>query len=130
MSSLQFHKVYGFFPLLTVFILYKVAEYFKLIHSWYLHSYFEDVLALPLILGFTLIIMRSLVYRTGRYELTATQIIYTLGIVILLFEFILPKKSNQYIQDYYDILAYLVGTLFFSFVMNKPIETVDSDETA
>ena len=119
MNRIQLHTVTGFYPLILIFISFKIIEYFNFFHHWFLVGYLEDLLALPLILGLTLIIMRSLVYKKKTYTLSPTQIIYTLALVSVLFEFLLPLYSKDYVQDFYDLICYSVGSVFFALYMNR-----------
>lgn len=115
---MSFFPVRGFFFVLVVFIGFKLAEAYKMAGAWWV-SYFEDLLALPVILSIALLIMRNAYYRQGAYCLSKLQVLMATAGVSVYFEGILPEINNQYTRDYWDILAYAMGAAFFYFGMNR-----------
>lgn len=109
--------------LLFLFVLYKIIEGTLGIDSGFLPSYFEDLLALPILLGISLFLMRLLPFQVKSITLSKIQIGFTLLLVSAVFEFYLPSQSAAYIRDYYDLICYSVGTVFFTFCMNKKPKT-------
>lgn len=105
--------------LLFVFAFYKVMETVLVFENGFLPSYFEDLLALPILLGISLFLMRLLAFKLETFRLSIIQIVFTFLLVSVVFEIYLPSRSGAYIRDFYDIICYAVGTIFFSFCMNQ-----------
>lgn len=99
-------------------IVLKFLENFIVFTPLY-RAYCYDVLAVPIIAFIALKIQQYLTYKNTKYRFKAIHIIFITLYVSLVFEFILPYFNNKYTQDYYDVVAYGVGALFFLAFMNK-----------
>ena len=98
----------------------KFSQY--AVPRWF-SNYFADVLCLPILLSYTLLLLRYLKKNQFLY-LNYQQILFTFFYTSILFEFILPKFSKRYTSDFFDVLAYAMGAVFFYFFQQKicPIE--------
>lgn len=94
----------------------KVAGIFIPIY----HSYGDDLMAMPVVFGLCLQVMRW--WHPDREQLTFSKKQVLLGFVYfsLVFEVLLPLRSVTYTADPLDVLCYLFGTLLFLKFMNKP----------
>ncbi len=107
--------------LLTMSFSYLIHLFFKYMHYnvYRLFSnYFADILCLPLLLSFSLLLLRYL-KKENNLWLNLRQIIFTLIYTSILFEFILPKYNNRYTSDFFDLFAYSFGALFFYIFQKK-----------
>ena len=84
------------------------------------HSYGDDLMAMPVVFGVCLQIMRWI--HPMKTELTFTKKQLLIGLIYfsIVFELILPKLSKAYTADPLDLLCYMIGTWVFHKFMNKP----------
>jgi hypothetical protein len=114
-----FKNPFFFIPVL-IFVVNQVLErYFKLFLS-FAHSYLDDLLAIPVILGITLQIYRKIHPRKDNFSFTKTQILVAVIYVSVVFEWILPRFSTTYISDILDACCYFAGGFYFFFLINRP----------
>jgi hypothetical protein len=85
----------------------------------YIHSYMDDLLAMPVILGITLQIYRFIHPLKKIFKFKKEHIFVAFLYVSILFEGLLPYFSKQYIRDLFDIICYGVGSLIFYFRINR-----------
>ncbi len=106
--------------LITLFLAYRIWE-FLAFPPYFMRNYFEDLLALPIILGIALVFQRSVTYRDNNHILSNFQIGSTAVLVAIVFELILPFNYSNYYADWLDVLCYTLGALFFKVFVNvKP----------
>lgn len=101
--------IYGF-QLLCKFQEVKTPVWFS--------SYLSDLFALPLILSFTLIILRK-VKNLPEYLLNRKMIVFVVCYVGVVFEVLLPQFSSRYTADFLDAIMYGVGGLLFGAFQKK-----------
>lgn len=85
----------------------------------WVHTYGDDLLAMPVVLGITLQIFRWIHPLKAQFRFTKTQIVVGWLYFSFLFEFLLPKWSDLYTADPWDVLAYAVGSLLFYRLINR-----------
>ncbi len=90
------------------------------IHIPWVHAYFDDLLAMPVVLGISLQVFRWIHPLHHQFIFTKTQV--TVGVVYfsLVFEIFLPLWSDTYTSDPYDVLCYGLGSILFYKLINKP----------
>jgi hypothetical protein len=82
--------------------------------------YIGDLLCIPLVLGLTLILMQ-IIYSTNQIRVSTSQIIITVIIFSLMFEWVLPKYLFIGTSDPKDIFMYVIGGFMFYYFFNpKP----------
>ena len=85
----------------------------------FLHEYLDDLLAMPVVLGLTLQIMRWFHQQKDQYVFTKLQIAIAVIYFSLIFEVFLPMKSATYTRDWWDVLCYAIGAVAFHYLINK-----------
>ncbi len=79
----------------------------------------DDLLAIPVILGITLWAER-MIYRNPRYTHSGIHIAFTVLLLILVFELLLPRYSAAYVSDPWDMLCYMIsGILYGAWLRNN-----------
>jgi hypothetical protein len=108
-------KRYYFLFFISLFYLIHLAFKFTQVPvpQWF-SSYFADVLCLPIIFSYVLLLMRY-VKKTPNLCLTIPMIIVGVMITSILFEYILPSFSKKYTADIGDVFAYIGGAIIFYF---------------
>lgn len=101
------------------YLIHLFFKYGKYNVPTFFSNYFADVLCSPLLLSFSLLLLRR-VKKENTLWLNTNQIIFTLICTSILFEFILPKYNSRYTSDFFDIFAYSFGSFFF-YVFQKKI---------
>lgn len=84
--------------------------------TFWMRSYVDDVLVMPLILGTFLMILQI---KKPLFTLPIRWTIISIIIFAIYFEWLLPNLSVQYTSDWKDILCYTVGGCFFVLIQNK-----------
>ena len=85
----------------------------------YVHSYLDDVMAMPVVLGFALQVYRWIHPLKDRFAFTKIQILVAVSYFSLIFELLLPIWSETYVRDPWDVLFYGLGAIWFYFLINK-----------
>ena len=75
-----------------------------------LRNYLGDVLAFPIILHLINVSIR-LILNTPSFRADWTMIVSLWGLIVIVFEGVLPSINPRYTADYWDILAYGLGLL-------------------
>jgi len=92
---------------------------------WLIQFYLLDLIAVPILAQIGLCWMRFI--KGKRNELLS---IWHIAFIILslsfVFEIYMPKHQTRYTADVWDILMYVLGGLFFYFVMNRPITKINT----
>jgi hypothetical protein len=86
----------------------------------FVHSYLDDLLAVPIVLGFVLCIQQQFTYRNPAYTLSVYHLIVFVVGLSWYFEWYLPARYSYHYQDIFDIFAYAIGGMFFWYKMNVP----------
>ncbi|MCE7057491.1 magnesium citrate secondary transporter [Algoriphagus sp. AGSA1] len=84
------------------------------------HAYGDDLMAMPVVFGICLQVMRWIHPMKNELTFTAKQLIIGLVYFSLVFEVCLPLLSSTYTADSLDVLCYSIGTSIFYNLMNKP----------
>lgn len=84
------------------------------------HSYGDDLMAMPVVFGICLQIMRW--WHPLGDDLTFSRNLIFLGLIYIsvVFELVLPIFSDAYTGDFLDVLCYAFGAIVFQKFMNKP----------
>ena len=86
-------------------------------------SWLDDVLVLPLALGFALWIHRR--RRGGSWTIPMFQVIVAVVLYALVFELVLPSYLDSAVADPLDVVAYAVGGVLFQLLLNRPLAVED-----
>ena len=97
-----------------IFICTKLGYYFY----WPIQYYLIDLLAVPIIAQLCLWWMR-LILQKPNYSLSKWNILILIIALSLVFEIYLPTKNARYTGDYFDVMMYFLGGLFFLGRMNN-----------
>lgn len=104
-----------------LFLLNQIIEkVFGIYLPWW-HAYGDDLLCMPVVLGFTLFFFQKIHPLGPLYHLSTKHLLIAFIGFSILFEGILPVISSRYTRDFWDILCYGIGTLAFHWQVNLPI---------
>lgn len=110
-----------YFILLLISVFYLIHLFLKFsqnaVPQWF-SNYFADVLCLPILLSFALLVLRYL-KKNQFLWLNSQQIIFAFFYTSILFECILPKYNTRYTSDLFDVVAYGIGAVCFYFFQEK-----------
>ena len=87
-------------------------------------SYLDDLICLPMVLGSILVAHRFLVRPLTRLALSHSLAVFL--VFSLYFELILPRLSNNFTGDPWDIVMYAVGFAIFQRGVNRPLTPIYS----
>tara|TARA_R110002050_G_scaffold24128_1_gene64461 strand:+ start:1664 stop:2041 length:378 start_codon:yes stop_codon:yes gene_type:complete len=105
----------------TPCILFWANQYLEKIQGLFLpflHSYLDDLLAIPVVLGITLQIFRWIYAKNKQMVFCRKQVIIGLLYFGFLFEGLLPAWSSTYVRDPFDLVCYGIGAIYFWFFIN------------
>lgn len=98
--------------LTLIFLAYKIFEIYNPAIA-FLHTYLEDLVAIPLILKTALIIVQTVVGRKSRIEISVSKTLIITGLFSVYYELLLPAFNDQFYSDPWDVICYFIGALFF-----------------
>ena len=84
----------------------------------FVHAYLDDVLCFPVVLTLALTFLRRFVTPRD-YTLSAFQVVMAVIYFSIVFEWMLPRVSENYTCDPADIIAYSIGALLFGVFINR-----------
>ena len=84
-------------------------------------AYATDLLCLPLVLGCSVIFLRK-IFKDYSLFLSPAMILVAFVAFSIVFEWILPLKSDFYVADFWDVVMYALGGLVF-YLLQKKIPT-------
>lgn len=84
------------------------------------HAYGDDLMAMPVVFGICLQLMRWVHPAKEELIFSKTNILVGLAYFSIVFEIILPRISEVYTADPLDVLCYALGAWVFMKFMNKP----------
>ncbi|MFY0672078.1 MAG: hypothetical protein JXQ87_01655 [Bacteroidia bacterium] len=109
-------KTYGFS--LFMFILFMVHQF---VEPFYKHklidSYLDDICFLPVAYGFVKLLIQQSIDHS--FKLSISHAITGLVVSILATEILFPALSNKHTADFYDGIAYMIGSILFMLFGNK-----------
>jgi hypothetical protein len=91
-----------------------------------LFSYLDDLLVMPIVLTLTLLFQRSVTYRNQAYVFSPWHVVVAIVYFALVFEVVLPRYSERYTADPFDVLAYTAGGFLFYTFINQPATSRNS----
>jgi len=109
--------IFGCLTWLIVIIARKSGHPLPLING-----HINDAFAIPVIANLGLWFQRAFIIKNSYYVLAPRHVIFIVAYVTLLFEGVLPLFSKAYTADLIDVLLYIIGGLFFYWMMNKPLK--------
>lgn len=84
----------------------------------WVHEYLDDLVAMPVVLGITLQVYRWIHPHKENFRFSKTHVIIGCLYFSFLFEFLLPRWSEIYTSDIWDVLAYGIGAMAFYVLIN------------
>ncbi len=121
MRNYCFYKIVppGFSFLLMIFALNQLVET-KGIYIPYIHSYLDDLIAVPIMMGGMLVFQQQITYRKPSYTFSKWHVVFMVLLLSLYFEWYAPGRKDNHYADVFDVLAYSIGGVVFFKWQNKP----------
>lgn len=94
-----------------------LEKVFGIFLPW-VHEYLDDLLAMPVVLGITLQVFQWIHPKKEKFRFSKTQVAVGWIYFSFLFEFLLPKYSERYTADVWDVFAYGIGAVVFYSLIN------------
>lgn len=107
---------------LLAFLIFWINQFVERILGIFIpwvHAYLDDLMAMPVVLGITLQVFRWIHPQKDRFVFTKMQIAVAWAYYSFLFEYLLPKWSETYTADIWDVVCYAIGAVAFYFLINK-----------
>ena len=109
-----------FITCILLFFLNRILEQMHF-YIWPLYAYLDDLLSMPLTLGFILAVQRAY-FKDQGMTIPVRHIIFAVAAFSVCFELFLPLYKHVYTADMLDVLAYVSGAILFHQLMNKPLQ--------
>jgi hypothetical protein len=106
------------------FVAYKSLEFHSLSNQ-ILRAYFEDLLALPLVLKTALLLTQASFKNYRRFYVKWGEGLVILTLFSLYFEALLPQLDSRFTADPVDVFCYCAGLVVFMLWLNKPFVRKD-----
>jgi hypothetical protein len=103
-----------------IFLLYKVFEQTDYQIS-FLSNYLEDIIAIPIILKSSLLIINNIHSKFHSFQISRIDIVIFVLVFSMYFEFYLPKVDSRFTADLMDVVCYTLGGIIFARFMNQPM---------
>jgi hypothetical protein len=110
--------IHYFFVFVSIWLFYKILHFYGL-NLTLLDNYLDDVLLLPIVLCFALLIQRKLIAKNSNFRFHTFLIIFSVLYFCLMFEGIIPRFNKNYTADWLDCLAYAIGGFVFYQIQTK-----------
>lgn len=94
-----------------------LEKVFGIFVPW-VHEYLDDLLAMPVVLGITLQVFQWIHPKKEKFRFSKIQVAVGWIYFSFLFEFLLPKYSERYTADVWDVFAYGIGAVAFYVLIN------------
>lgn len=107
-----------FIPILFLFLLHQFTQKVLHISIPFADNYLDDLLCMPILLSLLLLERRWLTGNKNRV-FSALEVSIMVLVMSFIFEGLFPYWSSNFTRDYWDIVAYMLGALFFYKLMNK-----------
>ena len=108
------------FILCTVlFFVHQLMQKVLDIHFDLVDRYMDNFLAMPIILSLLVIERSYLLGRKHRYRLSGLEIVVATFVIVMVAELLFPLLSRNFVTDWWDVLFYALGSLFFYLTINK-----------
>ena len=102
----------------VLYLLIRILRLFEIHIPEILNSHLTDFLFMPILLTVSLIGVR-VIKRNKLINLTIGMIFVSTVFVSFMFEIFMPSRSSLFIKDYWDVVAYITGALFFYTVQSR-----------
>ena len=102
----------------ALYLLIRILRLFEIHIPEILNSHLTDFLFMPILLTVSLIGVR-VIKRNKLINLTIGMIFVSTVFVSFMFEIFMPSRSSLFIKDYWDVVAYIIGALFFYIVQSR-----------
>jgi|SRR5690606_20600264 len=102
-----------------LFLLHQIIEKIFSIHNVWIDSYLDPLLCMPLFLSALLLQRRILFYKNESYILPKFHIFVAFIFVSIWAELIFPYFNKGFTADFWDIVLYLIGCIYFYIFLNK-----------
>lgn len=106
-----------FIVVTILLIVHQIIQKILLINLPFIDAYLDDFLAMPFILSMFLI--EQFFWNRRTTNLTIFEIVIFTTIFAIFFEEIVPNFSESYTKDYWDYVAYGLGSYFFYLTTNQ-----------
>ena len=109
----------------SFFIGYLLILFFVKISRFYgvdigiINSYLTDLIAVPTMSHLGSYLISKIKYNNQIYTYPLSYLLITATVLSILMEFIMPKKSPNYVGDYIDCICYFLGILIYQY-WHKP----------
>ncbi|MFN3951373.1 MAG: hypothetical protein ACK4KT_03105 [Thermaurantimonas sp.] len=121
-----FGKTEGY--LVLIFILNQLLERLG-IYVPFVHSYLDDLIAVPITLAITRFIMYYLHRPTYETLFTPFHLVSVVFMFSIYFEWYLPSRYAFHHRDYFDVVCYAFGGLFYYALLRTRLRSVAERES-
>jgi len=105
---------------LTIYL----AQFFGVKLPFLINNYVNDFLIIPIVLSICLCLLRF-TRDNNTYLLPIGIILFLCFGYTLFFEIYMPRISERYTRDIYDVLTYFLGGFWFWFLQKKSIQKAE-----
>ncbi len=104
---------------LILFIIHQFIEKGMNIHHKWFDNYFDNLLAMPVILSLFQAEKILLFKKAKTFNLSILEIVIATFYIILITEILFPFLSKNFTGDWADVIFYCTGSLLFFFVNKR-----------
>lgn len=103
---------------LVLFLLHQFLQKVLAVHIPIIDPYLDSFLTMPILLTLLVVERRFLFRRGSTYCLSIGSIVAATIFVALVVELVFPALSDRFTADWWDVLAYALGSILFHYTIN------------
>ena len=107
-----------FFCFSILFLLHQFTQKIANVSIPFADNYLDNLLAMPILLS-CLLAERRWFLKQETYVFSLLEVSTMVLVMSFIFEGLFPYWSKDFTRDYWDVVAYIMGGLFFYKVMNN-----------
>lgn len=108
MSRAKIYTIIG----TALYAFHLICKFKNISVPFWFSSYFADFLCIPLLLSYTLFLIRK-IKKLPEFVLSWQMIVFATVYVSVVFEIVLPHYSTKFTGDLVDVVMYVLGGSIF-----------------
>lgn len=114
-----------------LFVIHQVLQKWLDINFPLVDNYFDNLLAMPIILSL-LLVERQYLFKKGKtYRLSGLDVVIATIFIIVISEIVFPLLSEKFTTDWWDVVCFIAGSLLFYTTINTiPEKISDRDDSS
>jgi hypothetical protein len=119
-----------FIGMLTLVLIHQIVQKALGLNIPIVDSFLDPLLFMPILFHLILWEQRFLFGKGNSYVLSWKKMITVLIFISVFCEYFFPRWNDNFTMDYWDIICYIIGTLFFGLFLNISLKTRETSDSS